>query len=59
MVLPCHPDGRTFAASNFRIEASRFRTRRMVVRTVDLCTQFPYLIHSCPDHDDWRPDVWI
>jgi hypothetical protein len=23
------------------------------------CMQFPYLIHPCSDHDDWRPDVWI
>jgi len=35
-VLPCRPDGRTFTASNFHIEASPVRTRRMVVRTVDL-----------------------
>jgi len=36
MVLPCSPDGRTFDASNFHIEASRVWTRRMVVRTADL-----------------------
>jgi hypothetical protein len=35
-VLPCRPDGRTFAASNFHIKASRVRTGRMVVRTADL-----------------------
>jgi hypothetical protein len=35
-VLPWRPDGRTSAASNFHIESSRVRTRRMVVRTVDL-----------------------
>jgi len=35
-VLPCRPDGRTLTASNFNIEASGVRTRRMVVRTVDL-----------------------
>jgi hypothetical protein len=36
MVLPCRLEGRTFAASNFHIEASRVRTGRMVVRTADL-----------------------
>jgi len=35
-VLPCRPDGRTFAASNFHIEASRIYIGRMVVRTADL-----------------------
>jgi len=35
-MLPCRPDGRTFAASNFLIKASRVRTSRIVVRTVDL-----------------------
>jgi hypothetical protein len=30
------PDGRTSAASNFHIKASRIRTKEMVVRTVDL-----------------------
>jgi hypothetical protein len=30
------PDGRTSAASNFLTKASRVRTRRMAVRTVDL-----------------------
>jgi hypothetical protein len=39
-MLPYRPDGRTFAASNFHIEASRIRTRRMVVRTVDLMHAF-------------------
>jgi hypothetical protein len=35
-VLPCLLDGRTSAASNFHIEASRVRTRRLVVQTGDL-----------------------
>jgi hypothetical protein len=35
-VFPCLPNARTSTASNFPIEASRIRTRRMVVRTVDL-----------------------
>jgi hypothetical protein len=35
-VVPCHSDGRTFAASNFHIEALHVRTRRMVVQTADL-----------------------
>jgi hypothetical protein len=35
MMLPCRPGGRTFAASNFHIEASHFRTKVMVIRTVD------------------------
>jgi hypothetical protein len=35
-VVPCRPDGRTSAASNFRIKASSVRTKGMVVRTVDL-----------------------
>jgi hypothetical protein len=51
-VMPCRPDGRTFAASNFHIEALRVRTGRMVVRMVDL-------MHARPDHADWHPDVWI
>jgi hypothetical protein len=29
-VMPCRPDGRTLAASNFHIETSRVRTWRMV-----------------------------
>jgi hypothetical protein len=35
-VVPCHPDDRMYAASNFHIEASRVRIGRMVVQTVDL-----------------------
>jgi hypothetical protein len=35
-LLPCCLDGRTFAASNFHIEASCIWTRRMVVRMVDV-----------------------
>jgi hypothetical protein len=35
-MLPCRPDGRTSAARNFHIEASRVRTKGMVVQTVDL-----------------------
>jgi hypothetical protein len=35
-VLSCRSDGRTFAASNFHIEASRVRTGRIVLRTTDL-----------------------
>jgi len=34
-VLPCCPDGRTSAARNFHIKASRVWTKGMVVRTVD------------------------
>jgi hypothetical protein len=37
-ILSCfepHPDGRTSAARNFHIKASRVRTKGMVVRTVD------------------------
>jgi len=33
---PCRPNGRTSAASNFHIKASRVWTKGMVVRTVDL-----------------------
>jgi hypothetical protein len=36
MVVPSHPDGRTFAASNFHTQASCVRIEGMVVRTVDL-----------------------
>jgi hypothetical protein len=36
MVVHCRLDGRTSAASNFLIKASRVRTGGMVVRTVDL-----------------------
>jgi hypothetical protein len=35
-MLPCHPDGRTSAARNFHIKASRVQTIEHVVRTVDL-----------------------
>jgi hypothetical protein len=35
-VVPCRPDGRTSAASNFHIKASRVRNKEMVVWTVDL-----------------------
>jgi hypothetical protein len=35
-VLPCRLDCRTSTTSNFHIEASHVRTKRMVVRTVDL-----------------------
>jgi len=35
-VVPYHPDGRTSAATNFLIKASRIWTGGMVVRTVDL-----------------------
>jgi len=35
-VVPYCPDGHTSIASNFHIEASRVRTKRMVVRTADL-----------------------
>jgi hypothetical protein len=35
-VVPCHPDGCSSAASNFHTKASRIRTKRIVVRTVDL-----------------------
>jgi hypothetical protein len=34
-VLPCRPDGRTSAARNFHIKASRIQTKGMVVLTVD------------------------
>jgi hypothetical protein len=36
MVVPCSPDGRTSAASNFLIKASRVWTGGMVIRTVHL-----------------------
>jgi hypothetical protein len=36
LVLAYRPDGRTFAASNFHIEASRVRTGRMVIRMANL-----------------------
>jgi hypothetical protein len=36
MVVHYGLDGRTSAASNFNIEASSVRTKRMVVRTVDV-----------------------
>jgi len=57
-VLPCHPDGRTFAASNFHIKASSVQTRRIVVRTVDLMHAIfnIWYTHARPDHDDWCPD---
>jgi hypothetical protein len=35
-VLPCRPNGRTSAAHNFHIKALLFRTKGIVVRTVDL-----------------------
>jgi hypothetical protein len=34
--VPCRPDGRTSATSNFLIKASRVQTGGMVVQTVDL-----------------------
>jgi hypothetical protein len=34
-VVPYRPDGRTSAARNFHIKASRVQTKGMVVRTVD------------------------
>jgi hypothetical protein len=49
--MPFHPDGRTSAARNFHIKASRLRTGGMVVQTVDL-------MHAI-SISDWRPDVWI
>jgi len=35
-VRHCRPEGRTSAASNFLIKASRVRTMGMAVQTVDL-----------------------
>jgi hypothetical protein len=35
-VVHCHSDGRTSAASNFHIKASRVRTRRMGIQAVNL-----------------------
>jgi hypothetical protein len=34
--VPCLPDGRKSAASNFHIKASRVQTKRMVVQKADL-----------------------
>jgi len=59
MVLPCRSDGRTFAASNFHIEALLVRTRRMVVQTANLMHAISYLMLARSDNDDWRLDVWI
>jgi len=35
-VLPCYLDGRTLAATNFHIKASRVQTKGMVIQKVDL-----------------------
>jgi hypothetical protein len=35
-VVPCLPNGRTSAASNFHIKSSHIQTKGMVVQTVDL-----------------------
>jgi hypothetical protein len=35
-VVPCRPDGHTFAVPNFHIKVSRIQTKGMVVQTVDL-----------------------
>jgi hypothetical protein len=54
-VLPCRPDGRTFAARNFHIKASHVRTIGMIVQTVNLmhaisiyvaCTSGPWRLAS-------------
>jgi len=34
-MVPCRQDGRTSAARNFHIKASRVRTKEMVIRMVD------------------------
>jgi hypothetical protein len=36
IVMPCRPDGHTFAVSNFHIKALRVQTMLMVIRTVGL-----------------------
>jgi hypothetical protein len=46
------PNGCTSATSNFHIEASRIRTKGMVIQAVDLML-------VCSDHVDWRSNVWI
>jgi len=57
-ILSCCPDGRTFAASNFHIEASRVQTRRMVVRTGDLMHAISifYFLTSGPW---WLASGWL
>jgi hypothetical protein len=50
-VLPCRPDGRTSAASNFHIKALRVRTKVMVVRMLNQ-------MHAISISDARAPEPW-
>jgi len=55
--MPCRPDCRTSAASNFLIYSSLVWTVGMVVRMVDLIHKISYLMYARLDHADRGPDV--
>jgi hypothetical protein len=56
MVLPCRPDGRTFAASNFLIKTSCVRIRRMAGRTGDLLHAISIFVERASG--PWQTGVW-
>jgi len=55
-VIPCRPDGRTFATSNFHIKASRVRTMLTGVRTSGLWMRYLPYGWARPDGNPRRSD---